>query len=391
MYYLKGRYYDPTTQRFTQEDTYKGNNPYAYCNGNPVNGIDPNGHFGLGDRVVVWGRGYGDSYGGSGRTYDVKGETMTINRMVNSPKSGQNYPYHVANGNGDVGWFGVSQLTSVGGTRTIEPAKPEPPKPTVQSKTIEQLAKEVINGSWGNGADRKDRLTAAGYDYYAVQALVNQLVASGSSSGTGTGSTGGTGTGAKLPTREEVEKYLAPKTTPMKGYLNHQTDYTRIEDAFLKDMKFGILGNLAANGCGIIAIYNVLIAAGKYKTLTQIAIDVDVRYKGTLAYGALGANPVAIQNYLISSAGFRVESKTLFPLEWNQYSSCDAVIVLTQNPDGLSMHYMAGIASGGGNFRFYNGYNRYKETKDYNGKPYAYYGALQRQNITPITIFGIWF
>ena len=51
------------------------------------------------------------------------------------------------------------------------------------SKTVDEVAQEVIVGKWGNGSDRKDRLTAAGYDYAAVQARVNELIG-GSSSGT---------------------------------------------------------------------------------------------------------------------------------------------------------------------------------------------------------------
>ena len=47
--------------------------------------------------------------------------------------------------------------------------------PTVK-KTVEELAKEVLEGKWGNGDDRKNRLTSAGYDYNAVQARVNELV-----------------------------------------------------------------------------------------------------------------------------------------------------------------------------------------------------------------------
>ncbi len=42
-------------------------------------------------------------------------------------------------------------------------------------KTITELAKEVLNGLWGNGADRKKRLTQAGYDYSKVQAEVNRI------------------------------------------------------------------------------------------------------------------------------------------------------------------------------------------------------------------------
>lgn len=49
-------------------------------------------------------------------------------------------------------------------------------KNTVTKKTITELAKEVIAGKWGNGQDRKNRLTAAGYDYTAVQNKVNELL-----------------------------------------------------------------------------------------------------------------------------------------------------------------------------------------------------------------------
>lgn len=47
---------------------------------------------------------------------------------------------------------------------------------SVQTKSIDTVAREVIQGSWGNGAERKQRLTAAGYDYAAVQARVNEIL-----------------------------------------------------------------------------------------------------------------------------------------------------------------------------------------------------------------------
>ncbi|MDD6213900.1 MAG: hypothetical protein PUB42_01745 [Firmicutes bacterium] len=43
-------------------------------------------------------------------------------------------------------------------------------------KSNTEVAREVIQGKWGNGATRKQRLTAAGYDYAAVQAEVNRLL-----------------------------------------------------------------------------------------------------------------------------------------------------------------------------------------------------------------------
>ena len=48
--------------------------------------------------------------------------------------------------------------------------------PQSQLKSIDEIAKEVIRGKWGNGAERKRRLTEAGYDYNAVQVRVNQLM-----------------------------------------------------------------------------------------------------------------------------------------------------------------------------------------------------------------------
>ena len=41
---------------------------------------------------------------------------------------------------------------------------------------IETIAAEVIQGDWGNGEERKERLEKAGYDYDVVQARVNDLL-----------------------------------------------------------------------------------------------------------------------------------------------------------------------------------------------------------------------
>jgi N-acetylmuramoyl-L-alanine amidase len=50
-------------------------------------------------------------------------------------------------------------------------------KKTVKAKkSVTVIAKEVIQGKWGNGAERKKRLTEAGYNYAEVQKKVNQLL-----------------------------------------------------------------------------------------------------------------------------------------------------------------------------------------------------------------------
>ena len=48
-------------------------------------------------------------------------------------------------------------------------------------KSIDEIATEVLAGRWGNNPERKQRLEAAGYNYEAVQAAVNQKAKSGAS------------------------------------------------------------------------------------------------------------------------------------------------------------------------------------------------------------------
>ena len=60
MQYLRARFYDQNTGRFPSMDTYGGNgfapqslHKYSYCNGNPVNSIDPSGEFGIIETIAV--------------------------------------------------------------------------------------------------------------------------------------------------------------------------------------------------------------------------------------------------------------------------------------------------------------------------------------------------
>ena len=61
-----------------------------------------------------------------------------------------------------------------------KPASPAPaaasPSPAPQLKSIDEIAKEVIRGNYGNGEERKRRLAAAGYNYEQVQKRVNEML-----------------------------------------------------------------------------------------------------------------------------------------------------------------------------------------------------------------------
>lgn len=62
--------------------------------------------------------------------------------------------------------FDAFITTKSGKAVSVEPAK----------KSVTEIAKEVIQGKWGNGVDRKNRLTQAGYNYTEVQKKVNELL-----------------------------------------------------------------------------------------------------------------------------------------------------------------------------------------------------------------------
>lgn len=74
------------------------------------------------------------------------------------------------NGNVDMNIMYRDLINEIAG----DTPQPQPtPQPTPQKSEYE-IADEVIQGLWGNGEDRKQRLESAGYDYDTIQAIVNQ-------------------------------------------------------------------------------------------------------------------------------------------------------------------------------------------------------------------------
>lgn len=80
----------------------------------------------------------------------------------------------------DVFYGDVSTWNKYTGKTSSTSSKPS--AQTATKKSDETIAQEVINGLWGNGDDRKQRLTSAGYNYTVIQAIVNKLMSANKAS-----------------------------------------------------------------------------------------------------------------------------------------------------------------------------------------------------------------
>lgn len=75
------------------------------------------------------------------------------------------------NGNLDTNYAYLDVFPNSGqSTASSTPA----PAPQPAKKSNQEIAEEVKRGDWGNGEDRKNKLEAAGYDYNAIQDIVNK-------------------------------------------------------------------------------------------------------------------------------------------------------------------------------------------------------------------------
>ena len=95
--------------------------------------------------------------------YTAKGKVAGIAGAVDRDYAYKDYP----------------AMIRAAGLNGFEKSGPEPPvqcEPETPKKTLDELAREVIAGDWGNGEERKKRLEAAGYNYKEVQKRVNQLL-----------------------------------------------------------------------------------------------------------------------------------------------------------------------------------------------------------------------
>jgi GH25 family lysozyme M1 (1,4-beta-N-acetylmuramidase)/LysM repeat protein len=99
--------------------------------------------------------------------YTSTGRVNGIAGNVDMDDCRKDFPSIIING----GFNGYSKSTP---TPAPQPTPAPSPAPTPAKKSDDEIANEVIQGKWGNGEDRKNRLAAAGYNYSTIQGLVNQ-------------------------------------------------------------------------------------------------------------------------------------------------------------------------------------------------------------------------
>lgn len=119
------------------------------------------------------------------------------NSLGGSPSSGVTIPSNIGTSGG--GLTTITLKPSGGGSYSSKKSSSKKSSSSSGGKSVSQLAQEVLAGKWGNGADRKKALAAAGYDASAVQAAVNKLVG-GSSSDNNDGSNGDYNSSFKMTT-----------------------------------------------------------------------------------------------------------------------------------------------------------------------------------------------
>ena len=155
--------------------------------------------------------------------------------------------------------------------------------------------------------------------------------------------------GSGLSSYELMERSVTPEPQPQ--YITNQHDES------IADLPFGWSGNVAGNGCGMVALYNVLVAAGNnLETFEEFNASFNMDLLNLhwthLLGGAWGMNPIAVRDILYDEFGRSNVGSNIFYTGTNY----DAIIVvyLRRDKNGLGGHYFAAIAHTPGNYTLYN-------------------------------------
>ncbi|HHS8072746.1 TPA: N-acetylmuramoyl-L-alanine amidase [Streptococcus pyogenes] len=110
------------------------------------------------------------------KVFDASGNEVYPNKVTSS-KSVDTLAHEVLEGNWGNGSDRANRLRAAGyDYDAVQNRVNEILSGSSKTKSIDTIAREVIRGDWGNGQDRVNRLKAAGYDYNAVQKRVNEIL-----------------------------------------------------------------------------------------------------------------------------------------------------------------------------------------------------------------------
>lgn len=183
------------------------------------------------------------------------------------------------------------------------------------------------------------------------------------------------------------EDGFAPK------YINAQNENEYVDingvQTLMKDVQWGTFGNIAFNGCGVVASYNVLVSYNEKETFENVRNNLWVK-NGPLAEGLLGAKTSSIDNYMKTE--FNTVNTSVMSSTWAKKSkNYQSVVVMLKMSGFKGLHYIAGIGTGtSGSFRFYNTGLKDSSNKSINGKilsmnMFLYYVKLNKATALKIT------
>ena len=169
-------------------------------------------------------------------------------------------------------------------------------------------------------------------------------------------------------------------------YIKTQGPDDKVDGKKMKNISLGRYGNIADNGCGVIAVYNVLISKGYKGSFEAVIFFLTMSLYDYVGVG--GISPASIEVYMWTRfskvhADFRAS-------KWRSIGKkSEAVITLFKWPNQIAAHYVAGIKAKNGKgkrFRFYNTFS------GINGKKISmkkYKSTLKANQCTPLYCIGV--
>ena len=191
---------------------------------------------------------------------------------------------------------------------------------------------------------------------------------------------------------QEAEQFLK------NGYINVQQDEVLVEMGgrifrYMEELPL-MMGNVAQNGCGMIAAYNVLHAFSEKVTFGSVYNAFNNPLAMFFRVGLLGVDPLYLTSYMQSHFLITWTAGPVTNLWGIKAEMSEAVIVLLKWPDTLAMHYIAGISTGyggtGGSFRFYG--TSFKKENYVDGTAISIWNLLdilEKEGAMPIYMIGV--